>query len=216
AKGYPYAAKRPPSGTDYYETFNRQNVTLVDISNDPIEEITPTGLRTTSRELEFDAIVFATGFDSSTGALLRMEIEGRDGLTLSEKWKEAPLTNFGLSTAGFPNLFMIMGPQTPFANIPTCIEENVDWIASCIQHMQKTGATTCESTDEGEQRWTSHSQDVAGLLVPTKNETVSTWYNGGNVEGKNRAVAVYFGGANEYFRATRESVENGYEGFVLR
>ena len=140
-KGYPYGAKRPPIDTDYYETFNRDNVSLVDIGETPIEAITPTGLRTTAAEYELDVIVFATGFDAMTGSLLRMDVRGAGGVRLADAWADGPRTMLGLQIAGFPNLFTITGPGSPsvLMNMPVAIEYHVDWIAECIDYMREHG-----------------------------------------------------------------------------
>jgi len=215
-RGYPLGAKRPPAGTNYYESFNRENVTLVDISNDPIVEATRDGLRTESAEFDFDVLIFATGFDASTGAFIDIDIRGRDGMSLSEKWENGPLTNLGLSTAGFPNLLMITGPLAPFANLVPVIEEAVDWIAACIAHLRKNGLTTIESSEAAEQAWAQHATDIANMLAAGKGESVHTWFAGANVDGKTHAINVYFGGANAYIDAIHSSAENDFDGFVLK
>jgi cation diffusion facilitator CzcD-associated flavoprotein CzcO len=214
-RGYPYGAKRPPAGTGYYEAYNRDDVTLVDLSDDPIEEITRTGLRTREREFEADVIVFATGFDASTGSFSRIDIRGRDGVALAEKWREGPVANLGLGVHGFPNLLMITGPLSPFANIPTCVEETADWIVGAIAHLRKNGMTTIETTEETEREWTRHVGEVADMIMAGRGEAVHTWFAGANIEGKSRAINVYFGGANNFFAACRAAAENDYQGFVL-
>ena len=214
-RGYPYGSKRPPAGTNYYETYNRPNVKLVDVSTDAIEEITPGGLRTKSREFELDVIVFATGFDASTGSLTRIDIRGRNGLSLAEKWQSGPITNLGFSSAGFPNLLMITGPLSPFANIPTCVEETVDWINDCIAHMRQNGKHSIEASPVGEQAWTQHVTEVGNAILAAKGEAVNTWFAGANIEGKAHAFNVYFGGADAYFGAIHQAAEKQYQGFVL-
>src|SRR5207245_1237704 len=143
---YPFGTKRLCVDTDYFETFNRDNVTLVDVKRAPIEEITPTGLRTTEAEFEFDAIVFATGFDAMTGALLNVEISGRDALRLADKWAHGPRTYLGIQVAGFPNLFSITGPGSPsvLSNMIVSIEQHVDWIADCLDYLRAHGEDTVE------------------------------------------------------------------------
>lgn len=214
--GYPYGAKRPPAGTNYYETFNRPNVTLVDVGGDPIQEITTTGIRTGTEEFDLDVIVFATGFDASTGSLTRMDIRGRDSVSLAAKWADGPITNLGFNSAGFPNMLMITGPLSPFANIPTCIEETVDWIADAIAYMRSNGHTTIEATEAAEQAWADHVTDVAHMIVAAKGEAVNTWFAGANIEGKAHKFNVYFGGANAYFTMIADSAAKDYEGFVLQ
>ena len=141
-KDYPLTAKRPPLGHFYYETFNRENVSLVDVSGDPITEITAKGVRTASREFEADLIVFATGFDAVTGTLKTMDVRGRSGVTIAEKWKDGPRTHLGIAVDGFPNFFMVLGPQSPFANIPVVIDGMVDWIGKAIRHMRENDVST--------------------------------------------------------------------------
>lgn len=214
-RGYPYGAKRPPAGTGYYETFNRDNVTLIDVSDDAIEEITPTGLRTGTRRFDLDVIIFATGFDASTGSFTRIDIRGRGGRALADKWRDGPVTNLGFSTAGFPNLFMITGPLSPFANIPTCIEETVDWIFDAISYLRENGLTSFEAAESGERQWAEHVTAVANMISAGKGEAVNIWFAGANIEGKPRAINVYFGGANAYFDACRAAAAKSYERFVL-
>jgi cyclohexanone monooxygenase len=214
-RGYPYGAKRPPAGTGYYETFNRDNVMLIDVSDDAIEEITPTGLRTATRQFDLDVIIFATGFDASTGAFTRIDIRGRGGRALADKWRDGPVTNLGFSTAGFPNLFMITGPLSPFANIPTCIEETVDWIFDALCYLRENGLTSFEAAESGEQEWAEHVTAIANMITAGKGEAVNTWFAGANIEGKPRAINVYFGGANAYFDTCRAVAAKAYEGFVL-
>lgn len=212
--GYPYGAKRPPAGTNYYESYNRDNVSLVDVRRDPIVEFTPEGIRTESGTFELDTIVLATGFDASTGSLTRIDIRGRGGVSLADKWSSGPLTNLGFSTAGFPNLLMITGPLSPFANIPTCIEETVDWIAACIKNLRESDYTLFEATPEGEREWAQHVTEVANMIVAAKGEAVNTWFAGANIDGKAHAINVYFGGANGYFDAIRSNADQDYPGFV--
>src|SRR5690606_35702344 len=140
-KTYPFGTKRVCLDTGYYATFNRPNVTLVDLRETPIEEIVPEGVRTTDTTYQLDALVFATGFDAMTGALLKPDIVGRDGTLLRDKWAAGPRTYLGLATAGFPNLFMITGPQSPsvMTNMMVSIEQHVDWIADCLAHVQAAG-----------------------------------------------------------------------------
>lgn len=214
--GYPYGAKRPPAGTNYYETYNQDNVDVVDVRKDPIVEITPNGLRTETNEFGLDAIVFATGFDASTGSLTRIDIRGRDGIELADKWRQGPVTNLGFSTSGFPNLLMITGPLSPFANIPTCIEETVDWITDCLTHMRQHGYTSIESSESAEQQWTQHVTDVANMIMAAKGEAVNTWFAGANIDGKAHAINVYFGGANAYFDAIHQVAEEDYAGFSFK
>jgi cation diffusion facilitator CzcD-associated flavoprotein CzcO len=211
-KGYPYGAKRPPIDTDYYETFNRDNVSLVDISASPIEAITPTGLRTTVAEYELDTVVFATGFDAMTGALLRIDIRGAGGVRLSDAWSDGPRTLLGLQVAGFPNMFMITGPGSPsvLLNMPVAIEHHVDWIADCLEYMREHGWTRIEATEEAQDEWAEHVADVGEESLYVR---ANSWYVGANIPGKPRVVLPYTGGQPMY-RARCDAVKNaGYEGF---
>lgn len=214
-RGYPYGSKRPPSGTHYFETFNRDDVELVDVSDDPIVEITADGLRTAERGFEFDTLVFATGFDVSTGSFTRIDIRGRDGLALADKWRDGPLTNLGFSTAGFPNLLMVTGPLSPFANIPVCVEETAEWIAGTIDHLRQNGYHSIEATEEAERAWADENTAAANRILAAEGEKVNTWFAGANIDGKAHAINVYFGGADAYFAACRDATRNGYDGFRL-
>lgn len=214
-RGYPYGSKRPPAGTDYYETFNRSNVRLVDVSTTPIDHLTESGLRVGDTEYEFDVIIFATGFDASTGAFSRIDIRGRDGKALSDAWANGPVTNLGFSTSGFPNLLMVSGPLSPFANIPTCSEVCADFVAGLIGYMRKHDIKLVESTETAEKEWAAHVTDIANLILAGRGEAVNTWFAGANIEGKAHAINVYFGGADDYIARCNHSAENDYEGFAL-
>ena len=210
-KDHPYGSKRPPIDTDYYETFNRDNVTLVDIKSAPIQEITPTGLRTAAAEYELDILVFATGFDAMTGSLLRMDIQGADGLRLAEVWEDGPRTFLGLQIAGFPNLFTITGPGSPsvLMNMPTAIEYHIDWIADCIERMKARGETRVEATEEAQAEWVEHVAEVAQESLFGK---ANSWYVGANIPGKPRVVAPYCGGQPLYKERCEAVVEADYAG----
>jgi cyclohexanone monooxygenase len=213
-RGYPYGAKRPPIDTDYYETFNRDNVRLVDISAAPIQAITPTGLRTTTAEYEFDALVFATGFDAMTGALSRMDIRGADGVALNDVWSDGPRTYLGLQVAGFPNLFTITGPGSPsvLLNMPVAIEQHVDWIAECLEYLREHGCTRIEATEEAQEAWAEHVAELGeASLFPRAN----SWYVGANIPGKPRVVMPYTGGQPMYRERCDAVRDADYEGFVL-
>jgi cation diffusion facilitator CzcD-associated flavoprotein CzcO len=213
-RDYPYGTKRPPIDTDYYETFNRDNVTLVDLRKTPIMEITANGIRTTGRDYELDIIVFATGFDAMTGSLLRIDIEGANGLTLKEKWEGGPTTYLGVQVAGFPNMFVITGPGSPsvLTNMPMAIEQHVEWIADCISYLREQGLTRVEATAEAEEAWVEHVHEVAeSTLFPRAN----SWYLGANIPGKKRVFMPYVGGFAPYHKRCNEIVTNGYEGFAF-
>ncbi|MBW2281394.1 MAG: NAD(P)/FAD-dependent oxidoreductase [Deltaproteobacteria bacterium] len=204
--------KRPCLDTGYFETFNRPNVTLVDISDSPIETITPGGLRAKGRDFDLDCIVFATGFDAMTGAVLGIDIRGRAGQTLRDKWSAGPRTYLGLQTAGFPNLFTITGPGSPsvLSNMLPSIEQHANWIGDCIGWMREQGRTTIEATVEAEDAWVAHVNEVAGeTLYPTCN----SWYLGANVPGKPRVFMPYLG-FPPYVEKCNEVSARGYEGFT--
>ncbi|MFP6748444.1 MAG: NAD(P)/FAD-dependent oxidoreductase [Alphaproteobacteria bacterium] len=215
AKGYPIGTKRICVDSQYFETFNRKNVTLVDVSQAPIEEMTPDGLVTGGQAYEFDAIVFATGFDAMTGALLKVDIQGRGGRTLGDKWRAGPRTYLGLMSEGFPNMFMITGPGSPsvLSNMMVSIEQHVDWVADGIDYLRKGNLDTMEPEGEAEQAWVEHVNEVAYLtLYPRAN----SWYMGANIPGKPRLFLPYIGGVDAYRAKCDEVAANGYEGFTLQ
>ncbi|MFL6582714.1 MAG: flavin-containing monooxygenase [Burkholderiales bacterium] len=210
---HPYAAKRPPIDTDYFETFNRDNVTLVDVRADPIERITPQGIRTRSAEYPLDIIVFATGFDGMTGSLLRMDIRGRDGLALSKAWSAGPRNFLGLQVAGFPNMFMVTGPGSPsvLCNMPVAIEQHVEWITDCIAHMRKSGLARIEPRDEAVESWVAQVNAAAdATLLP---QAKHSWYLGANVPGKPRVFMPYAGGMAHYRKICADVAARNYDGF---
>ena len=211
---HPIGSKRICIDTGYYETYNRDNVSLVDVRTSPIEEITPTGLRTKDAEYELDAIVFATGFDAMTGALFKMDIRGKHGQVLKEKWAAGPRTYLGVMTAGFPNLFIITGPGSPsvLSNMPVSIEQHVEWISDCLRYIIEHRFTKIEPRVEAEDAWVAHVNEVANLtLFPLAN----SWYLGANIPGKPRIFMPYVGGVGNYRMKCQEIAETGYEGFVL-
>ncbi len=191
-RDHPFSSKRALIDTDYFETYNRPNVTLVDIRHAPIQEITPTGIRTEDAEYPLDIIVFATGFDAMTGAFFRMDIRGRDGLSLKEKWAEGPKTYLGLASAGFPNLFMITGPGSPsvLSNMPVSIEQHVEWIADLIEDMRERGVATVEADAAAEAAWVEHVNAVAEMTLFM---LADSWYLGANIPGKPRVFMPYPG-----------------------
>jgi len=214
-KDHPFATKRPPIDSNYFETFNRDNVSLVDIKASPIIEITPTGIRTQDAEYELDIIVFATGFDAMTGPLLSIDIRGQDGLTLRESWAAGPRTYLGLQVAGFPNMFTITGPGSPsvLTNMPVAIEQHVDWITRCIRDMRDQGLTRIEADPAAVERWVVHANDAANAtLLP---QAGSSWYLGANVPGKPRVFMPYAGGMANYAAICEQVAAKGYEGFIL-
>lgn len=197
----------------YFETYNRDNVSLVDISQAPIERLTETGLITGGRAYEFDAIVFATGFDAMTGSLNKIDIRGRSGLPLTEKWEAGPRTYLGLTTVGFPNLFLITGPGSPsvLTNMLPTIEQHVDYVSDIIEHLRDHGRSTIEPEQDAEDAWVDHVNAIAGgTLYPSCN----SWYVGANVPGKPRVFMPY-PGFPAYVKKCEEIAANGYEGFRL-
>ncbi len=213
-KTYPLATKRMCVDTNYYATFNRDNVTLVDIAAAPIEAITPTGLRTSEGSYAFDSLVFAIGFDAMTGALGKIDIRGRKGVVLKDKWSAGPRTYLGLMTAGFPNLFIVTGPGSPsvLSNMVVSIEQHVDWISDCITHVTHRQFDAIEASVQAEDAWVSHVNEVAGMtLFPQAN----SWYMGANVPGKPRIFMPYIGGVGAYRQKCNEVAAQGYEGFEL-
>jgi len=198
----------------YYETFNRDNVTLVDVSAQPIEEITPRGVKAAGKEYEADALVLATGFDAMTGALMNMDIRGRGGVKLADTWGAGPKTYLGVAVAGFPNLFMITGPGSPsvLTNMLPTIEQHVDWIAETIGYMRERQLQHIEASEDAQERWVGHVGDVA---KPTLRYTCSSWYLGANVPGKPRVFMPYIGGFPRYVKRCDAVAANGYEGFML-
>jgi len=212
---HPYAAKRPPIDTEYFETFNRDNVTLVDVRTSPIERITPQGIRMRDGEYDLDIIVFATGFDAMTGPLMRIGIHGRDGRSLKDMWNAGPRTYLGLQVAGFPNLFTITGPGSPsvLCNMPVAIEQHVDWITDCIAYMRERGLERIEATADAADKWVEHVNEAAdATLLPL---AASSWYLGANVPGKPRVFMPYAGGMARYRDICNDVATKGYEGFAL-
>ena len=205
--------KRLCVDTDYYATYNRDNVTLVDVSETPIEEITPAGLRVGDEEYELDAIVFATGFDAVTGALTRVDIRGRDGLSFAANWDSGARTLLGLCVAGFPNLFMITGPGSPsvLSNMVQSIEQHVEFIADCLDYMREHGHSRIEATTEAQEAWVDHVNEVADRSVYPLQDS---WYIGSNIPGKARVFLSYIG-FPQYVKKCEEIVAKGYKGFAL-
>jgi cyclohexanone monooxygenase len=214
---HPFACKRPIIDQGYYETFNRDNVTLVDLRTAPIREVTPTGIRTERDSYELDVIVYATGFDAMTGALSRIDIRGRGGMSLGDFWAgQGPLSYLGLAVAGFPNLFTVQGPGSPSAatNFVAALEQHVEWIGDCIAYLRTNGIRTIEASATAQQEWIDHA---TALVAPTVlvHPSCNSWYNGGNVPGKKRMYMGYTGGIPEYRRRCNEIVAGGYTGFKL-
>jgi cyclohexanone monooxygenase len=213
-KNYPLVGKRPPLGHHYYETNNRENVSLVDVRESPIVRITLDGLQTATQNYQFDMIICATGFDVATGALTDLDISGRRGQALAETWAAGPQTYLGLGVPDFPNMFMICGPQTPFANIPVVIENNVRWIIQAINHLRTHGHAYIEPTREACEGWAEHLDVLLNATVLPRGEQANTWFLGANIPGKPHVVLFHFGGSGAYFDQCREVAASGYTGFT--
>jgi cation diffusion facilitator CzcD-associated flavoprotein CzcO len=214
ARDYPIGTKRPCLDTDYYATYNKSHVHLVNLRKSPIEEINEHGIRTSEQEYEFDAIVFATGFDAMTGALAAIDIHGKQGVALREKWAAGPRNYLGLLSAGFPNLFTVTGPLSPsvLSNMLISIEQHVDWITDCIAHLTSNGLTEIDTTTEVEDAWTEHVAEVASeTLYPQ----AASWYMGANVPGQPRVFMPYLGGVGAYREKCSTVAAAGYAGFTL-
>ncbi|HKA94062.1 MAG TPA: NAD(P)/FAD-dependent oxidoreductase [Acidimicrobiia bacterium] len=213
-RNHPFGTKRPCLDTDYYATYNRDNVTLVDVRATPIVAITPSGIRTTTDDYDLDAIVFATGFDAMTGPLLAPDITGKGGVKLRDKWAAGPRTYLGLAIAGFPNFFVVTGPGSPsvLVNMAVAIEHHVDWIADCIASLLARGIASIDATVEAEDAWVDHVNEVASVtLFPHAN----SWYMGANVPGKPCVFMPYIGGFPRYDDICRDVAADDYRGFTL-
>ncbi|HEY1822228.1 MAG TPA: NAD(P)/FAD-dependent oxidoreductase [Trebonia sp.] len=213
-RDFPIGTKRLPLDTNYYETFNRPNVTLVDLKRTPVEELTPTGIRTSAGHHEVDVIVYATGFDALTGPLDALGIRGRGGQALKDVWREGPRTYLGVAVPGFPNLFTITGPGSPsvLSNMPVSIEQHVEWIGDCLTWLRDQRVAAIEATEQAAAGWTDHVQEVASHTLHPK---VASWYMGANIPGKPRIFLPYIGGVGTYRDHCATVAARGYEGFTL-
>lgn len=215
-KTYGLGCKRQVLDRDYYESFNRDNVSLVDLIESPIDTITEHGIQTASAHHDLDVLIYATGFDAMTGALLKANIRGREGLPLAQKWADGPVAYLGLQMAGFPNLFTVTGPGSPsvLCNMLVAIEQHVNWIGDCITHLRTTGQQTIEPLPESELAWITHVNEVAEGTMFTA-PTCNSWYLGANVPGKPRIFMPYVGGFPRYRERCEIEANNGYAGFRL-
>lgn len=221
---HPYAAKRPPIDTHYFETYNKDNVKLVDLRKTPISRITQKGIvcianndkeNQTEKHFDLDVLVFATGYDAITGTLLKMDIRGRNDLSLAKAWSAGPRNHMGLQVADFPNMFMITGPGSPsvLTNMPAAIEQHVEWITDCIDYMRKNEYTTIESPESSVEHWVNEANSIAnGTLLP---KVKHSWYLGANIPGKPRVFMPYVGGLDRYRDICQQSALEDYKGFVL-
>jgi cyclohexanone monooxygenase len=211
---HPVGTKRMCVDTDYFETYNRPNVRLVSIRASPIDEITPTGLRVGAERFELDTIVLGTGFDAMTGALLGIDLRGREGLSLRDKWAEGPRSALGLTIAGFPNLFTVTGPGSPsvLSNMMVSIEQHVDWIVRCTSYLREHGIATIEPTRAEEDAWVEHVREVGDASLYPR---AKSWYMGANIPGKPRVLLPYVGGVGRYRDLCDAVAEREYDGFIL-
>lgn len=214
-KDFPFAARRPSVDSGYFQAFNRDNVTLVNLRKTPIVEFTPNGIRTAAGEIALDMVIFATGFDAFTGSLLKPTITGRHGMTLKQKWQEGPITEVGVAVPDFPNLFIVVGPGTPslLSNVLVSTEEQIDWLADLFKWMREGGWTEFEAAEDAAVRWTEHVQKRSQeTLYPT----TPSFYNGAEVAGKPRVFMPYSGGVRAYRRILQQEAADGYPGFCFR
>jgi cation diffusion facilitator CzcD-associated flavoprotein CzcO len=212
---HPFGVKRPSLEQWYYEVYNQVNVTLVNINESPNERITPKGVMMRDREYELDLLVLATGYDMVTGGLTRIDIRGTDGETLKDKWATGVRTHLGMTTASFPNLLFLYGPQSPagFCNGPTCAELQGNWIVATLEHMRQNGLTRIEATPEAEEAWTKHISEITNATLFPK---AKSWYMAANIPGKPVQLLNYPGGLPVYLQQCKEAADKGFEGFVLR
>jgi cyclohexanone monooxygenase len=211
---HPFGAKRPSLEQNFYEIFNQPNVSLVDLRKTPIERVTRNGINTTAGEHDLDVLVLATGFDAITGGLTSIDIRGTQGETLGEKWAKGVRTHLGMSSAGFPNLLFVYGPQSPnaFANGPTCAELQGDWIVQLLDRLRQRDCTRFEATVPAEEAWRAQVHALADATLFPK---ADSWYLGANIPGKTREMLSYAGGLMTYMAKCNESAERGYEGFAI-
>jgi len=216
-KDYGLGCKRQVLDRDYYATFNRDDVTLVDLQETPLDTITAQGLRTSDMQYELDVLIYATGFDAMTGALLKANVRGRDGRSLADKWRYGPVAYLGLQMQGFPNLFTVTGPGSPsvLCNMLVAIEQHVNWIGDCIAHMRNNGFKSIEPLAESEDEWIAHVNEVAQGTMYTA-PSCNSWYLGANIAGKPRIFMPYVGGYPRYRERCERAAANGYEGFALQ
>ncbi len=212
---HPLGTKRICIDTNYYETYNRDNITLVSVRENPIKRLTTSGIELEDgTRYDLDVLVFATGFDAVTGPVMRMNVVGKGGLELNKKWEAGPKTYLGIQTTGFPNMYMITGPGSPsvLSNMTTSIEQHVEWVAGAIQYMEANGIDRMEPDQKYEDDWVQHVNEVADKTLYPR---AKSWYIGANIPGKPRVFMPYVGGVGNYRMKCDEVVAKGYEGFVL-
>jgi cation diffusion facilitator CzcD-associated flavoprotein CzcO len=213
-KDYSFNGKRVPTGFRYYDTFNLPHVQLVDVKSTPISEITEKGVKVGDTEYELDVLICATGFDAMTGTLTNIDIVGRDGQLLRDKWAEGIRSNLGISMNGFPNLLLSLGPQTPYSNLPVPIQLGAQWMARAISFFEANGIPAIEATPESEDWWASEV-DSAGksTVMHSEGQKANAWFLGGNVPGKAREFQVYMGGGQVYQQFCRDAEAEAYKSF---
>lgn len=214
---HPFGCKRPIIDLGYYETFNRDNVTLVDLRKGALKRVTPTGIETEQGSYELDVMIYATGFDAMTGALTRMDIRGRDGASLRDQWtRDGAGSYMGLAVAGFPNLLIVQAPgcPAPSSNYISVMEANVEWITDCLVYLRDHGHRTIEAESDAQRQWMEHTTSMVKGSVFT-HPSCNSWYNGGNVIGKKKMYMGYVGGVPEYRRRCDIAAANGYDGFII-
>ena len=210
---YALMAKRPPLGHYYFETFNKPHVKLVDIKNNPIKEVTETGVRTGTDDYEFDMIIYAVGFDASTGPLTAMDVRGRDNRCLGEEWSRNLETFLGIGVEGYPNMLMLSGPQSPFANLPIVLDNSADWIGKLLAFMGENGYKETEPTNEAMENWCKLLNDVyEATVLPEAAKKAGSWYIGANIPGKPVRPLFWFGGVVSYFEICQGEVAKGFPG----
>ncbi len=212
---YGFGTRRVPLEMGYYEAYNRDNVALVDLRETPVERITPRGVQTTAGEHALDMLIYATGFDAGTGALTHIDIRGRDGTVLRDAWADGVRAFMGLQVHGFPNLFLTGAPLSPaaaFCNVPTCIQQQLDWITECIDFVRAREGHSIEPTAEAEAAWVAHHNEVADAILVSK---ANSWYMGSNIEGKPRSLLAYAGGVDVYRQRCDEISAGGYQEFEI-
>jgi cyclohexanone monooxygenase len=211
-KDHPFGSKRIPLETNYYETYNRDNVTLVDVRETQIERITPKGVKTQNAEYEFEVIIYATGFDAVTGSMTAIDIRGEGARTVKSHWANGPRSYLGITSAGFPNLFI--ANSTAFCNYTVCAEMVVEWISDCISYLRDKNYKSIAPTPQAEQAWVDHVNEMGThTLLSGAN---SSWFIGTNIPGKARAILLYANTATAYRQKCAEVAAKGYEGFTLQ
>ena len=212
---YPIGCKRLAVDSNYYETYNRSNISLIDLKTDPLKEFSKDGISTSKKSFELDVVILATGFDAMTGTLFNIDIEGKDNIKLKDKWSNGPKNYLGLASSGFPNLFTVSGPGSPsvLTNMIVSIEQHVNWIFDCIKYMQNNDKSFIEASLNAEDDWFKHNQEVS---IDHVRSSCSSWYIGANIKGKAKNFMPYVGGYSKYVEKCNEVSKNDYEGFILK